>query len=116
MIAIGYLQLDCGIPTKIKGWRMFPAFDAQNPQYLALPKNFVIEASNDGETFDTVYTSDSFSDYDPATFTYRECMFASIVNYRYYRIRTTGANYQDTYHMLIADIQFYRPVQSEVTV
>lgn len=112
---LGWLQFDFGATAKVKGLQMYPAFDNVNPQHQTLPKNFVIEASNDGTNFDTVYTADLNLDYDSSTFTYRVCMFDSIVNYRYYRIRTTGVNYQGNYYMLIGNIQFYRPVKTEVT-
>lgn len=112
---LGWLQFDFGETVKVKGWQMYPAYDAQNTQYLCIPKNFVIEGSRNSSDWDVIYTADPNLDYDPSTFTYRVCMFDSIANYRYYRIRTTGVNYQGNNYMLIGNIQFYRPIQSEVT-
>lgn len=112
---LGWLQFDFGTKTKVAGLRMYPAYDAENPQWQPFPKNFNIEASNDGTDFDIIYTADPNFDYDPAMYTYRECVFDSIVDYQYYRIRTTGVNYQNTSYMLIGNVQFYRPAQTEVT-
>lgn len=108
-----YIRFDFGEKKEVYALRMMPSHRMTASYTEDFPKIFNVDGSNDGTTWDTLYSVSETYEYDPTKHEWRECTFESAKKYRYYRIITTGKNYSvaNPYEVAIGQIEFFIHVE-----
>lgn len=97
-----WIQFDFGAKTVIAGVR----FLAATPYEQNFPRSFTISGSDDNSTFFEILNESLTESTSPTNTDWLEYEFSK-VNYRYYRITSTGLSYNANYYFSVASIEFY---------